>query len=232
MLPFLVQTLNANAREAAPINKNNIQTPIENTISQTPDKNPDRFIDNDPASVKNILLKSEYLQSAKDFYAIMFEFLNGNVDDIELINNRRKALNKNVKIIHDITQNGMKTARFAVSSFFAKEGNDVVLKNILDITDNTITYENEAIIKKCEYKSEQALMFQTNDKECDYDIIFSADGEVVVVQKDNKNKPLKLDNDMEVVKFEKNLKVFPTAYITYRDQAWEEIKEKKNTENK
>ena len=177
MLPFLVQTLNA--KDVNTMDKATFSPRRENTIIQ----HPDELMGDDPTSVKDITLKKEYLESTKAFFVFMHEFLNGTTDDIDALNGYRKTMNKHIKIVHDITQNGKATAMFAVTSFFTKENNELVLKNISEINNEAITYGTEAKINSIMYNNSPTILFETDSKTYDYNIILNEDGEVSIVQK-------------------------------------------------
>ena len=181
MLPFLVQTLNA--KDVSAMNKATFSPSRENAITQHPDRHPDELMGDDPTSVKEIALKKEYLESTKTFFVFMHEFLSNTTDDIDALNGYRKAMNKNIKIVHDITQNGKATAMFAVTSFFTKENNELVLKNISEINGEAITYGTEAKITSLMYNNSPTILFETDSKLYEYNIILNEDGEVSIVQK-------------------------------------------------
>jgi hypothetical protein len=102
MLPFLYQTLNPG--EVKSMNTTDFQPKmIEMTATKMKDSIPD-----EPVSVKEITLKPEYIAKAKDFFAVMHEYLNGSIDDIDMLNQRRKALNKDISVTHNITEDGVK----------------------------------------------------------------------------------------------------------------------------
>jgi len=206
---------------------------LKKSIKKHPDKDPDAF-DNGPESVKNITLKPEYLANNKDFFSCMTEFLNKNIDDIEKVNASRKDLNKGIKTANPIIVDGVPVWRFAVTSFFAKENNEVVLKNFSEIVNNQKIYTLEAKVKTFMYNGYQTLLFETDDKEYDYDVILHDDGEISIVQKNTKkNKELKLTTKDEILKFEALLKeIFPPAYIAYRDKALQELTDKDNEKQK
>lgn len=234
MLPFLLQTLNAQEAKALPGKQGTPQNItvkdtlpakeilLDNTLYERPD--------NDPASVKEIEANEKYDALTDHFFIYMTEFLNKNIDDIDKINATRKDLNKDISSSNPVRIDGVKVARFAVTSFFAVENDNVVLKNYSTIINGEKLYENEATIKRITYDWEQALVFETDSKEYDYNIILHHNGNISVVQKDSKKeKPLKLEDEKDILKFEALLKeIFPPAYISYREKALQEL-ENNNT---
>jgi len=221
ILPFLYQNLNM--QEAKSMTNQSFPQAIEKT---KPDRHPDKIMDESPASIKDIPLDTAYLKTNTDFFISMTELLNKNIDDIEKINTLWKELNKDIRTANPIMVDGVKVGRFAVTSFFAMENDEVVLKNASEIVDKQKIYTVDAVVKNSVYNDEQVLLFETNDKEYDYDIVLHKNGDVSIVSKGGKTKPLKLENDSDSLKFDTFLKeIFPPAYISYRDKIQEELKE-------
>lgn len=234
IVPLLAQAIDA--EKAISMNTSTSKDSLK-VLSMTkhPDREPhiDDLIKDDPTSVKDITLKKEFIANNEAFFAVVDGFLQGEITDIDTINAMRKKLNKGIRIIHDMTENGKKVARYAVVSFFDKEKDKnsdkekLVLKNISDITDDKTTYDAEATIENIVYKSEEALLFVTDDKEYNYNIILRAHGEIAIIPKSHKSKLLKANTNEELANLELLLKeIFPPAFITERDQAMEARKEK------
>jgi hypothetical protein len=82
-------------------------------------------------------------------------------------------------------------------------------------------------VKSFVYEDEQTLLFETDEKEYDFNIILHQNGDVSIVSKNGKAKTLKLNNKDDVYKFDTFLKeTFPPAYITFRDQSVQDLQDK------
>lgn len=183
----------------------------------------------EPESVREIPIDKEHAELATHFFIYMTEFLNKNITDIDNINATRKDLNKDIKTSNQVTMDKKIVARFAVSSYFDQDNDNVVLKNYSTIENNEKIYETEASVHTTTFQGEQALLFKTNDKKYDFDIILHHTGDISVVQKEHKHKELKLEKMDDVLKFESLLKeIFPPAYYAYGIQVREEEKQRDN----
>lgn len=183
----------------------------------------------EPESVKDIPIDQEHAELAKHFFMYMTDFLNKKAMNMDNVNATWKDLNKDIKTSNQVTMDNKIIGRFAVTSYFDQEQNNVVLKNYSTIENNEKIYETEASVHTTTFQWEQALLFKTDDKKYDFDIILHYTGDISVVQKENKHRALKLEKIEDVLKFESLLKeIFPPAYYAYRKQVWEEEKQRDN----